>query len=159
MMNLLQNIEDNISLAKFEQAFTDLKTLCKSNDSENYQQVIILSSQYHHIQQKERIGLGEFNKELNRITFSLLQILAEEKLPEANAGSEAAVSDSISNRLDKLEESVEKILSIVSLKNDTITKTLSRSISGGFSNRKVKCTYPQPRRTCMKAAFRIFPEQ
>ena len=68
----LQDIEDLISRSRIEEAISKLKEYCKKSGSDNHRKVVILSAQYYGIQKKERIGLGEFNTELNRILQPLM---------------------------------------------------------------------------------------
>lgn len=114
-MNEIQKIEDLISVARIPEALLELKKLCKAHESENYDTIIVLSAQFNSIQKKERIGLGEFNVELNTIIKAMLSVLAEERQlypqkSESISTQEEVTLEKLDDRLTRIEHKLEKLI-------------------------------------------------
>lgn len=116
-MKNVELIEKLLAQAKIEHAIEALLQLCQKNNSENYPDVIVLSAQHNSIQRQERIGLGDFNKELSRIIKALLSILQEEKEAESSTIEDAAQKNlgNLETKIIRLEEKVDQLLGLISI--------------------------------------------
>ena len=114
IMPQANEIEIHIANANIDQAIEALLTLCQNNQSDNYEDVLLLSSKYKIIQRQKRIGLGDFNREFSEIIKSLLSILKEEKKSagKTNARPAEKTTPDLNARIIQLEEKVDLLLQI-----------------------------------------------
>ncbi|MEZ4988322.1 MAG: hypothetical protein R2795_25395 [Saprospiraceae bacterium] len=127
-LEILERIDSLIIKGKLPQAIELLIEHCKSNESTNLNEVKLLSSQFHTIERKENIGLGEFNNEINRIAKAVLSILTEER---------DAVKIEYDNDLD-----IGKQIKILEEKIDRITELMIKR--EGLKDLKIEKEYFWP---------------
>ena len=77
--DLLQEAEELIINGRIDKALKLLLKFCRDSSSDNYNDVASLSSQFNTTIRKERLGLGEFGTEINRMTQAILTIITDEK--------------------------------------------------------------------------------
>lgn len=117
----LEEIQNFIITGRLDKALDLLIEFCRKKNSDSYEEVILLSTQFHILDRKERIGLGEFNQEVNRIAKSILQILMEEKKNQDKrmlaANKEGDSPIKIEDRLSNLELKLDNLIKLIKHNN------------------------------------------
>ena len=107
--SVLKEIQNLIIKGQLERAISSLIEYCEKGDSGNYEESILLSTQFHIIERKERIGLGEFSQEINRIAQAVLRIVIDEEKKSLPIHEEKESSESIDSRLIAIETKVDRL--------------------------------------------------
>ncbi|MCB9036656.1 MAG: hypothetical protein H6557_08565 [Lewinellaceae bacterium] len=111
--SVLKEIQNLIIKGQLERAISSLIEYCEKGDSGNYEESILLSTQFHIIERKERIGLGEFSQEINRIAQAVLRIVIDEEKKSLPIHEEKESSESIDSRLIAIETKVDKLTELL----------------------------------------------
>ncbi len=111
--NALKEIRDLIIKGQLERAISSLIEYCEKGDSGNYEESILLSTQFHIIERKERIGLGEFSQEINRIAQAILRMVIDEEQKSPSFQEDKDSTENIDRRLLAIETKVDKLTELL----------------------------------------------
>lgn len=108
----LKEVQDLIAKGRIDKAINLLIEFCEKTRSDNYREAILLSTQFHIIERKERIGLGEFNQEINRIAQAILAIVMEEKSRNLASNPDEHRADPM-KQMDRLEAKLDQLIELL----------------------------------------------
>jgi Effector-associated domain 11 len=94
-MSTINNVKQLISEGKTKEALDTFQTLLEGSGRDEFNQSLLLESQYNDAVKKAQLGLMDANVEVSRINFALLSLCDQVNILEVRAQqSERKVTDS-----------------------------------------------------------------
>jgi hypothetical protein len=93
-MSTINNVKQLIAEGKTKEALDTFQTLLEDSGREEFNQSLLLESQYNEVIKKAQLGLMDANVEVSRINFALLSLCDQVNILEIRAQqTEQKVSD------------------------------------------------------------------
>ena len=129
---IIETLQLYVMKAETGRALDELFRILKEKDIKDYlNQVILLSSSFQEIERNERLGIGKFIEDKNRINLALINIIdaledVELENVETDATTETAIG--IQSRLSQIESKLDFILSQIEKQDDYLYLGLKGSV-------------------------------
>lgn len=139
---IIETLQLYVMKAETGRALDELFRILKEKDIKDYlSQVILLSSNFQEIERNERLGIGKFIEDKNRINLALINIInaledAELESVEAEETSEA--TNGIQSRLSQIESKLDFILSQIEKQDDYLFLGLKGSVLWKFLEKETQ---------------------
>lgn len=129
---IIETLQLYVMKAETGRALDELFRILKEKDIKDYlSQVILLSSSFQEIERNERLGIGKFIEDKNRINLALINIinaLEDSELESIETEETAETSTGIQSRLTQIESKLDFILSQIEKQDDYLFLGLKGSV-------------------------------
>ncbi len=129
---IIETLQLYVMKAETGRALDELFRILKEKDIKDYlSQVILLSSNFQEIERNERLGIGKFIEDKNRINLALINIinaLEDSELESIETEETAETENGIQSRLAQIESKLDFILSQIEKQDDYLFLGLKGSV-------------------------------